>query len=276
MVRTRRSASSSKGKWKPNSSSAAKRNDRVTRSKGSAPPIFPFRKKTIAKPKEELKCVPWRKLTKTQKSSIERIRRNAFPGKRGDTITCLQWTKGNIGIIPGMDVRDTTLRTTQKNHSVVAAVKRGRVLGYAAWLDYTDMMGKPCTFLSYLAVKESHRLQGVGRFLMGKFSERGASMNLIGVLNSVDGALGFYKKMGWSYTPKTFLKAGKGFNMDYPEKIVGKKVRFKFRDGKWYSGDVKKYNGGPTYDIYVGSLKRQKLAAYHVEQDISSIRVVSG
>lgn len=64
--------------------------------------------------------------------------------------------------------------------------------------------------------------------------------------------------------------------MAHPERIVGKAIRFKFRDGKWYRGSVKRYRGGPLYDIFVDSLPSQKLAAYHVEHDISAIRVVSG
>merc|ERR1711964_758916 len=221
-----------------------------------------------------LKCVPWGNLNSTQQASIERLRREVFPGKRGDTITCHEWTNGNLKSIPGLDIRDTTLLKNSMNHSVVVALKGNVAIGYAAWLDYKNSQGRASTYLGYIAVKKSHRRQGVGRFLMGKFSDRGTQFNLDGVLNSTPNALGFYKKMGWKFTPKKVIKAGRGFDMANPERIVGKTVRFKYKDGKWYTGEVRKYRGGSLYEIYADSLKTQKLAAYHVEHDITAVRVV--
>lgn len=195
---------------KPTTISPLKRDrrpDRILRSRGKEmPSIFPHRKKRKVAPKpklENLECVPWSELSTTQKASIERIRRDAFPGKQGDrSVTCKSWSMGNVDYLTNQDARDSTMFLTSRNHEVVAAVHNGQAIGYAAWLDYIDSKGHQSTFLGYLAVSQMHRYQGVGRFLMDQFSRRGKRLNLVGVLNSVDGAMGFYRKMGWKFTPE--------------------------------------------------------------------------
>jgi len=223
--------------------------------------------------KTGLRSKSWNKCSQAQKNAMERLRREAFPGDRGDVTTCNEWASGKIGPIPGLDFRDKPLLSESENHTVMVALRGKTAVGYACWLDYKNWCRKRCTFLGYLAVKKSHRLQGVGRFLMNQFTERGTRLNLDGVLNATHNARGFYAKMGWSMCSST-QTAAPGFDMDNPEKIVARKVRFKFKDNKWYNGVVKEYQGGPYYAIYVPSLKFQRLARYHVEQDILEIKVV--
>lgn len=70
------------------------------------------------------------------------------------------------------------------------------------------------------------------------------------------------------------IGAAPGFNMRDPEAIVGKKVEFQFwYDKRWYVGQVKRYCGGPFYELYVPAVA-QKLASYHCEEDILAIKVL--
>jgi len=223
--------------------------------------------------KEGLRCIPWHECTRAQKIAMERLRREAFPGDRGDVTTCQEWASGKVGPIPGLDFRDRPLLKNAVNHTVMVALRDKDAVGYACWLDYKNWCSRRCTFLGYLAVKKSHRLQGVGRFLMNQFSDRGTRLNLEGVLNATQNATGFYAKMGWRMCAQEYT-AAPGFDMGHPERIVGRLVRFKFKDKKWYEGEIKEYSGGPYYNIYVPSIPTQNLARYHVEKDILRVKVL--
>jgi len=129
-----------------------------------------------------------------------------------DEVTALWQSVDGMGLGPS-DSRDNIARYLARNPGMSFAAREGHMLVGAVICGTDGRRG----YLSHLAVRASHRKQGVGKELIGRCL---AALHAVGIprcnlfvfaVNA--GAIAFWRKMGWQFWEERGVR-GMSFDID--------------------------------------------------------------